>query len=194
MKALYREYTDATFSMLKNHTEDHLHHGFLGPVIRAVVGDRVRVVFKNNAHHLNRSLSIHPHGLVYTKQNEGVLPYENSLTNTPSATHAGDTHAPTQTTTAPSHTDMHPTGGAHMQTDGGAVPYGETYTYTWEVPERSGPGPKDGSSVVWIYHSGVDEMRDINSGLVSVTVSACVVVCFCVVVRFSVSVIMRVRM
>jgi FtsP/CotA-like multicopper oxidase with cupredoxin domain len=30
-----------------------------------------------------------------------------------------------------------------------AVPPGATYTYTWKVPERAGPGPNDPSSIVW---------------------------------------------
>jgi manganese oxidase len=46
------------------------------------------------------------------------------------------------------------------------VPPGETHTYTWEVPERAGPGPSDGSSIVWLYHSHVNEQRDVNSGLI----------------------------
>jgi FtsP/CotA-like multicopper oxidase with cupredoxin domain len=33
------------------------------------------------------------------------------------------------------------------------------------VPARAGPGPMDGSSVLWMYHSHVDEVRDINTGL-----------------------------
>ena len=43
---------------------------------------------------------------------------------------------------------------------------GETYTYHWGVPERAGPGPNDGSSVVWLYHSHVHSIQDTNSGLV----------------------------
>ncbi len=43
---------------------------------------------------------------------------------------------------------------------------GVTYTYHWDVPERAGPGPNDPSSIVWLYHSHVDEIRDTNSGLV----------------------------
>jgi hypothetical protein len=49
---------------------------------------------------------------------------------------------------------------------GGAVPPGHTYTYTWQVPERAGPGPDDPSSVVWLYHSHVDDQRDVDAGLV----------------------------
>jgi FtsP/CotA-like multicopper oxidase with cupredoxin domain len=47
-----------------------------------------------------------------------------------------------------------------------AVPPGGTHTYTWEVRERSGPGPMDGSSVIWMYHSHPDEPKDTNTGLV----------------------------
>ena len=50
--------------------------------------------------------------------------------------------------------------------DGNAVPPGGRFTYTWEVPERAGPGSKDGSSVVWFYHSHVNEPKDVNAGLV----------------------------
>ena len=40
-----------------------------------------------------------------------------------------------------------------------------TYTYVWEVRERSGPGPRDPSSVVWMYHSHRAEVQDTISGL-----------------------------
>jgi len=46
-----------------------------------------------------------------------------------------------------------------------AVPPGATHIYIWEISERAGPGVSDGSSIVWLYHSHVDEMRDIASGL-----------------------------
>ena len=45
------------------------------------------------------------------------------------------------------------------------VPPGGTHTYHWPVPERAGPGPADPSSLVWLYHSHVDEVRDTNTGL-----------------------------
>ncbi|MGH9454165.1 MAG: multicopper oxidase domain-containing protein, partial [Terriglobia bacterium] len=51
------------------------------------------------------------------------------------------------------------------QKPGAAVPPGKTHVYTWPVPERAGPGPKDLSSICWPYHSHVDELRDVNSGL-----------------------------
>jgi FtsP/CotA-like multicopper oxidase with cupredoxin domain len=42
---------------------------------------------------------------------------------------------------------------------------GATHTYTWQVPERAGPGPNDPSSLFWLYHSHCDELRDVASGL-----------------------------
>ena len=48
-KALYREYTDATFATLKPRPAEWEHLGFLGPLIRAEVGDTIKVVFRNNA-------------------------------------------------------------------------------------------------------------------------------------------------
>jgi FtsP/CotA-like multicopper oxidase with cupredoxin domain len=71
-KSLYREYTDASFTTLEPRPREWQHLGFLGPVIHAVVGDKVRIVFKN---HLDRPVSIHMHGLMYLKDSEGA-PYD----------------------------------------------------------------------------------------------------------------------
>jgi hephaestin len=38
-------------------------------------------------------------------------------------------------------------------------------TYTWEAVGRSGPGPMDGESAVWMYHSHADEIADVYAGL-----------------------------
>ncbi|XP_070262050.1 ceruloplasmin-like [Myotis yumanensis] len=64
-KLVYREYTDASFQTQKAR-EDHL--GILGPVIKAEVGDTLKVTFYNNG---PLPLSIQPHGLLYSKDNEG---------------------------------------------------------------------------------------------------------------------------
>jgi hephaestin len=56
-------------------------------------------------------------------------------------------------------------GSTPAQQDDDAVPPGATYSYTYTVPERAGPGPMDPSSVMWMYHSHVDEVGDTNSGL-----------------------------
>ena len=53
---------------------------------------------------------------------------------------------------------------------GASVAPGSTHIYVWPVPERAGPGPHDGSSVMWMYHSHVDEVRDINTGLLGVII------------------------
>jgi hephaestin len=46
-----------------------------------------------------------------------------------------------------------------------AVQPGQTFTYRWDVPERAGPGPMDGSSIMWMYHSHTDEVADTYAGL-----------------------------
>lgn len=45
LKAIYEEYTSSSFTSKKTKSA---HLGFLGPVIRAEVGDIIEVVFKNN--------------------------------------------------------------------------------------------------------------------------------------------------
>ena len=47
------------------------------------------------------------------------------------------------------------TAGADTADD--AVPPGTTYNYTWHVPETSGPGPEDPSTILWMYHSHTSE-------------------------------------
>jgi hypothetical protein len=127
-KALYREYTDATFTRLKPRPKEWEHLGFLGPLLRAEVGDTIQVTLKNN---LRFPVSLHPHGVFYQKDSEGA-PYQDG---------SGDQSKK-------------------------AVPPGATYTYTWQVPERAGPGHEDMSSVLWMYHSHVNEIADVNAGLV----------------------------
>jgi len=72
IKALFRSYTDDTFSELSPPTEEPEHMGFLGPTIRAIVGDTIVVHFMNQT---TRPASIHPHGVFYEKDSEGA-PYE----------------------------------------------------------------------------------------------------------------------
>jgi len=129
-KAIYREYTDATFKTLKPRSPEWQHLGILGPVLRAEVGETIRVIFRNNA---TKPYSMHPHGVFYNKDSEGAV-YDD--------------------------------GSSAADKANSVVPPGETHTYTWEVPERAGPGPADGSSVVWLYHSHANEARDVNSGLI----------------------------
>ena len=129
-KALYREYSDETFAHLKPRPAEWEHTGILGPILRAEVGDTLRIVFRNNA---TRPYSMHPHGVFYDKDSEGA-PYDDG------------------------------TSGPDKEDD--AVPPGKTHVYTWRVPERAGPGPNDPSSIVWLYHSHTNELKDVESGLV----------------------------
>ena len=69
-KAIYREYADETFTELIPKSEKWRHTGIVGPVIRAEVGDLIKVVFRNNGY---MPYSMHPHGVFYTKQHEGAL-------------------------------------------------------------------------------------------------------------------------
>lgn len=91
-KTLYREYTDATFTKLKTRPPGWEHLGFLGPLIRAEVGDTIKVIFRNNAGHPH---SIHPHGVFYKKDSEGA-PY---LDGTAGTDKADDAVAPGATYT-----------------------------------------------------------------------------------------------
>ena len=128
-KLLLREYTDEAFRTLKQRPPEWEHLGFLGPLLRAVVGDTIRVVLRNNG---KNPYSLHPHGVFYRKDSEGALYAD----GTSDADKADD-----------------------------AVPPGGTHTYLWPVPERAGPGPGDRSSVMWMYHSHTDEVKDVNTGL-----------------------------
>jgi FtsP/CotA-like multicopper oxidase with cupredoxin domain len=133
-KVLYREYTDSAFHNLKTRAPEWEHLGFLGPVLHAVVGDTIHVVFRNNGH---RPFTMHPHGVFYEKSSEGV-PYND--------------------------------GSSTRDKMDDSVPPGATYSYVWAVPARAGPGPMDGSSVMWMYHSHVNEVRDIDAGLMGVII------------------------
>ncbi|XP_037323341.2 ferroxidase HEPHL1 isoform X1 [Pungitius pungitius] len=66
-KAMFRQYTDATYSR-KVPRPPWL--GFLGPILRAEVGEVIVVHLKNFA---TRSYTIHPHGVLYEKNTEGAL-------------------------------------------------------------------------------------------------------------------------
>lgn len=129
-KALFREYTDSSFRTVKPRADAWMHLGILGPLIRAQVGDTLRIVFRNNA---TRPYSMHPHGVFYAKNAEGAQYLDG-------------------------------TSGADRKDN--AVAPGASFEYVWAVPERAGPAKGDGSSAFWLYHSHVDEGKDINSGLI----------------------------
>jgi manganese oxidase len=68
-KAVFREYSDDTFTKLKTRTPEEAYLGMLGPVLRAEVGDTIEIHFKNNGTH---PFSMHPHGVLYEKDSEGA--------------------------------------------------------------------------------------------------------------------------
>jgi hephaestin len=92
----------------------------------------------------------------------------------------GDTIEVTFKNNTPFGASMHPHGVFYAKDSEGA-PYadgtsgaakadddvapGGTHVYRWAVPERAGPGPMDGSSVMWMYHSHVEEAADVYAGL-----------------------------
>ncbi|XP_010280564.1 PREDICTED: coagulation factor V [Phaethon lepturus] len=67
-KAIFRQYTDASFTKrLENPRPKET--GILGPIIRAQLNDKVKVVFKNKA---SRPYSIYFHGVTLSKNAEGA--------------------------------------------------------------------------------------------------------------------------
>jgi hypothetical protein len=139
LKAVYREYTDGSFSTLNARSPEETYLGILGPILHAEVGDTIVVHFRNNT---RLSIGIHPHGVLYDKSAEGA-------------------HYSTETAMD---SDGHE--GHGMPETGPDVKPGGEYTYRWAVPERAGPGPSDPDSVAWLYHAHDHEGVDIYAGLI----------------------------
>jgi hypothetical protein len=80
-KAVYREYTDASFTKLKLRGPEWQHLGIVGPLLRGETGDTLKIVFKNNAHF---PFSMHPHGVRYDQSSDGLkgIPPGDSFTYT----------------------------------------------------------------------------------------------------------------
>ncbi|KAK9841799.1 hypothetical protein WJX81_003935 [Elliptochloris bilobata] len=129
IKAQYVEFTDASFTKRKERAPEDAYLGILGPVIRATVGDTIRLTFKNGVPH---NTTVHPHGVLYPKDAEGAI-YNDG------------------------------TSGRDKMDD--IIPPGSNWTFVWQVTERAGPGPRDPSSLLWMYHSHFDEVADTNAGL-----------------------------
>uniref|UniRef100_K7F2H6 Coagulation factor V n=1 Tax=Pelodiscus sinensis TaxID=13735 RepID=K7F2H6_PELSI len=89
-KAVFRQYTDANFNKrLENPRPQET--GILGPIIRAQVRDRIKIVFKNMA---SRPYSIYLHGVTLSKAAEGATDPLNSTDNSTQskAVQPGDTY------------------------------------------------------------------------------------------------------
>ncbi|KAL1963548.1 hypothetical protein VTN77DRAFT_7993 [Rasamsonia byssochlamydoides] len=74
-KAVYRAYTDATFTVPAPQPD---FQGVQGPTIRSEVGDLIQILFANNL--TANFATMHPKGLSYTKDNEGTT-YPNNSTS-----------------------------------------------------------------------------------------------------------------
>ncbi|XP_069896328.1 hephaestin isoform X2 [Dipodomys merriami] len=68
-KVRYEAFQDGSFTN-KVQLEEDKYLGILGPVIRAEVGDTILVDFHNRA---SQPFSLQPHGVFYTKDNEGTV-------------------------------------------------------------------------------------------------------------------------
>eukprot|EP01084_Bolivina_argentea_P087930 158751_1 len=122
MKALFREFESSCFTSQKERSDHEKHLGVLGPYIRALTGETIKVYYKNMC---SFPSSVHPHGVKYDKTSEGA-PYADEST-------AGDIVSP-----------------------------GDTWIYIWEARDRIAEGL---TSQQWMYHSHVDEPRDVLTGL-----------------------------
>ena len=144
-KVRYIEYTDDTFTVKK---PQPVWLGILGPVIRGVEGDTIKVVFYNKA---DKPYSMHPHGLLYDKDNEGSNMQMKMTAKMDSTTDMSATPMPADN---------------EMQGAGSEVLPGQKYTYTWYAIPQSAPQESEGGSKVWFYHSHVDlDQADIQEGL-----------------------------
>lgn len=141
-KAIYREYTDATFATRKQRPPEDEYLGVLGPILRAEVGDAIKVVFKNNS---SRPYSMSmPKDVFRPRHAVGTgreLDAEGEI---------ADPNAEPEDTVQP----------------------GATFNYEWDVPELAGPQPGDPSSVIWAYSSHVNESKDGASGLLGAIIVA----------------------
>jgi hypothetical protein len=158
-KALYREYTSADFDTLESRTPggglrggaaggSDAHLGALGPVLRAAVGERVTVVFRNN--------------LVGYAMPANLVPKH--------AVHV--VHLRTWDTGAGEWVDIADGDASDAAAHAYVVTPGETVEYTFFIPPTAGPGPSDPSTISWPYGSSVDPTGTLYAGLLGAFIVA----------------------
>ncbi|CAL8256930.1 unnamed protein product [Merluccius merluccius] len=145
-KARYVEYTDSSFLTKMLRSAEELHLGILGPVLRAEEKDTIQVVFKNKA---SRPFSIQPHGVQYSIEQDGTL-YFNQLEESHTAKKLRELKKEPRV--------VAPLPAALVQP-------GAVYTYEWAVPIGAGPTAGEADCLTYLYYSGVDPVKDTNSGL-----------------------------
>ena len=138
-KILYREYTDATFTTLKADAdpEYRARWSHLGTLGPPLLAQVRDTIRVVFRNNSLQPVSVHPHGVFYDNDSEGAPYCKDPIPNAPCPVSLDD-----------------------------AVPPGQMVTYVWPVPERAGPAAMDGSSILWMYHSHTDEVKDTNTGLI----------------------------
>ncbi|KAH9827085.1 Multicopper oxidase [Teratosphaeria destructans] len=138
LKALYRGYTDETFTQ---RSEQPLWQGTQGPTIRSEVGDLIEILFLNNL--TKNYATMHSMGLEYTKVDGEGADYPNN--------------------TIPGANVTLPEGGAVPPTNGnpGIAPAVAWSTSGWSTPPRVPTTARHPG-----YHSYVALQQDSNAGLI----------------------------
>lgn len=125
LKALYRGYTDSSFSQL---TEQPSWQGTQGPTLRSEVGDMVEIMFANK---LSKNwATMHSMGLSYNKNNEGADYPPNPQ---------------------PGKNSNIPLSSAVPPMDKGVAP-GECVVYKWLANDAAGPNGNDPARVSLQYN------------------------------------------
>ncbi|KAI7330553.1 Cupredoxin [Hortaea werneckii] len=140
LKALYRGYTDSTFSQ---RSEQPAFQGTQGPTIRSEVGDLIEIMFVNNLS--DNYATMHSMGLAYNKAHGEGADYPNN-------TSPGVNVVLDESNAVPPMLQ-------HGVEPGGCV------VYKWMVPENAGPNNNEPVRV-HSYHSFVALQQDTNAGLI----------------------------
>ncbi|KAK0930467.1 hypothetical protein LTR29_016681 [Friedmanniomyces endolithicus] len=140
LKALYRGYTDSSFT---TYSEQPPWQGTQGPTIRSEVGELIEIMFVNN---LSKSYAtMHSMGLEYTKANGEGADYPNN--------------------TMPGVNVILPEAGAVPPIAPNGVGPGGCVVYKWMVNSAAGPNVGEPARV-HSYHSYVALQQDSNAGLI----------------------------
>lgn len=147
-KAVYRQYTDNTFTTL---VEQHPLQGLVGPTLRAEVGDRLVIHLKNRLS-FEAGIQIFGGLALLSSTPEGnttAAPAGRRLGRRLQQFDADDAVVVTATSSLAN----------------SKVAPNATMIFEWAVPLATGPGPKDGLAVAYSYNS-FDRPRHNNAGRV----------------------------
>ena len=157
-KARYVLYTDETFTTRADVAPEEEHLGILGPLLRASVGETLRIYVRNDA---SFPFSVNPWGLRIAKASEGAG-YEDTSFFFERYDDA----------IAPLALNQYTCTGFGINARTGCRAFlvhpGQYVMQDWPVTEEAGPQEGDGDSIMWLYTSDVDGQIEpgINAGLV----------------------------